>query len=91
MSAVEHPEHASLSPIEPERETAAGWRDPCLEAHRAEDAGPYIEPGGMVHIALRELGARLVRVDEQEAPQASDTDLSIDKMVHPSAGGLSPV
>jgi hypothetical protein len=62
-----------------------------METRRAEDAGPYVEPGGMVDIALRELGAKLVRVDEQEALQAPDANLSLDAMTHPPAGGLSSV
>jgi len=69
--------HAStlISPIPPEREPGPSWPVPCPEAPQAESAPPYIEPGGMVDIALRELGARLVRAVETEDRQASIVDL----------------
>ncbi len=90
MSADPHRENAPFVPIFPEGEPGSGWPEHLPGIQPAGATAVCIEPGGMVDIALRELGAKLVCVTAQERPPSRGIDLPPEGRTDPSPDAPSP-
>jgi hypothetical protein len=63
VSADPRHESAQLASFFPQADPGTAWQGDAPEIQRT---GAYVEPGGMVDIALRELGARLISITPQD-------------------------